>query len=270
MATPAIAERTRVCYLYGVVRADRVPTLDGVAGVGGAPVSFVELGGLLAVVADVARQDFIPPDAAREDTAWLERAVRAHEHVLERCLDPGPVLPMRFATTVRDDADVRALLREHDAEFTASLERLLGHREWGVKVLLSDPEALAQRVLDVRDDLAARERELGSRSPGAAYLARKRLDREVALAGDDLIAELVYAAHQRLSAAAVDACLMPPSQARPDRVHLNAAYLVAEADEPGFGAVVAEVGREHAELGLRYELTGPWPAYTFVDQPERQ
>jgi hypothetical protein len=270
MATTAVAEATRVCYVYGVVRVDRLPMLDGVAGIGDAPLSVVQSNQLAAVVAEVARRDFIPPDAGREDTAWLERAVRAHESVLERCLEPGPVLPMRFATTVRDDGDVRALLREHEAEFIASLERLLGHREWGVKAFLSDPEALAHHVLEVRGDLAARERELADRSPGAAYLTRKRLDREIALAGDDLCAELADGAHQRLAATAVDARLPIGSQPRAERVHLNAAYLVAEAEEAAFEAVVAELDRAHAELGLRYELTGPWPAYNFVDQPERE
>jgi hypothetical protein len=270
MATPAIAEATRVCYLYGVVRADRVPRLDGVAGVGDAQVSFLDSDGLAAVVADVARRDFIPLDPEHEDTGWLERAVRAHESVLERCLEPGPVLPMRFATTVRDDADVRALLREREAEFTASLGRLLGHREWGVKALLSDPEALEQHVLEVRGDLAARERELADRSPGAAYLARKRLDHEIALVVDELSAELVHRAHQRLADSAVDACLLSGSQPRAERVQLNAAYLVAEAGEAAFEGVVAGLDRAHAELGFRYELTGPWPAYNFVDQPEHR
>jgi hypothetical protein len=270
MATPTIAEATRVCYLYGVVRGDRLPMLDGIAGVGDAPLSFVESDKLVAVVADVARRDFIPPDAEREDATWLERAVRAHEFVLERCLHPGPVLPMRFATTVRDDADVRALLHEHQAEFAASLERLLGHREWGVKAILSDPEALARHVLRVRGDLGVRERDLAERSPGAAYLARKQLDREIELAGDDLSLEIVRGTHQQLASRALDAVLLNGSQPRAERVFLNGAYLLAEADEAAFEAAVAELDREHAEFGLHYELTGPWPAYNFVDQPERQ
>jgi hypothetical protein len=269
MATPAVADATRVCYLYGVVFADRLPQLDGVAGVGDAPLALVDADGLVGVVADVARRDFIPPEVERTDTTWLERAVRAHESVVERCLEPGPVLPMRFATTVRDDADIRALLREHQADFSASLKRLLGHREWGVKALLRDPAALARHVLQVRDDLAARERELVGRSPGAAYLARKRLDNEIALTGDDLVAEVVHGSHERLVAASVDARLQTGSQPRGEPIRLNAAYLVAEADESAFEAAVAELDAEHAELGLRYELTGPWPAYNFVDQPER-
>jgi Gas vesicle synthesis protein GvpL/GvpF len=270
MATPTVGEATRARYVYGIVWADRRPGLEGVVGVGGAPLSFIEEGGLAAVVGDVARKDLAPPEAEAEGAAWLERAVLAHEHVLEHCLEPGPVLPMRFATTLREDGDLRTLLREREAEFTAVLERLLGRREWGVKALLRDPDSLVRHVRAERGDLAARAAELDDRSPGAAYLARKQLDRELALASDDLIAELVHAAHQRLAAAAVEASIMPTSQPRPDRVCLNAAYLVAESDEQAFQETVTELGDEHADLGLEYELTGPWPAYNFIDEERQQ
>jgi gas vesicle protein GvpL/GvpF len=267
MATPTVREATQARYLYGIVWADRRPALEGVVGVGGAPLSLLEEGSLAAVVGDVAREDLAPPEDEHESAAWLERAVLAHERVLEGCLEPGPVLPMRFATTLRDDGDLRTLLRERDAEFTTVLERLLGRREWGVKALLRDPDSLVRHVRAVRDDLAARAAELDDRSPGAAYLARKQLDRELALAGDDLIAELAQAAHERLAEAAVGARIPHTSQQRRgERVYLNAAYLVAEVEEQAFRQTVAELGAEHAAVGLEYELTGPWPAYNFVGE----
>jgi len=170
---------------------------------------------------------------------------------------------MRFATTLREDDDVTTLLRERETEFTTSLERLLGRREWGVKAFLGAPQVLAQYVRTARPDLASAEGGLESRSAGAAYLARKRLDQELAVAGDDVIAEFVNTAHLRLSAAAVAARLMA-SQHRTRPVFLNAAYLVAEADEQAFGQSLAELGRDHAGVGLEYELTGPWPPYNFA------
>lgn len=262
----AVAERTRACYLYGVVRSDRRPDLREVVGVGGAPLSFLEAGPLTAVVGAVASEDLAPPETEQEEAAWLEAAVRAHENVLERCLEPGPVVPMRFATTLREDSDVRTFLRERETELATSLEWLQGRREWGVKAFLRDPGALAGHVLAARQDLATRERELEGRSPGASYLARKRLDQELALAGDELVAELVEGAHQRLTAAAIDARLTAGRQPRAERLRLNGAYLVAEADEAAFRAQVVELGRAHAEVGLQYELTGPWPAYNFVGE----
>ena len=57
---------------------------------------------------------------------------------------------------------------------------------------------------------------------------------------------------------------MTSAQPRKERVYLNAAYLVAEAAEQDFRQILAKLGAEHAELGLDYELTGPWPAYNFV------
>jgi hypothetical protein len=270
MATPAVREATRARYLYGIVWADRRPALEGLVGVGGASLSLVEEGSLAAVIGDVAREDLAPPEDEHEGAAWLERAVLAHEHVLERCLEPGPVLPMRFATTLRDDGDVRTLLREREAEFISVLEQLLGRREWGVKALLRDPDGLFRHLRAERGDLAARAAELDDRSPGAAYLARKQLDRELVVAGDDLIAELVHAAHQRLAEGAVGANIPHTSQRRPERVYLNAAYLVAEVEEQAFRETVAELGAEHAEVGLEYELTGPWPAYNFIDEEPRQ
>jgi hypothetical protein len=266
MATPTVADTTRVRYLYGIVLTDRRPLLEGIAGVGGAQLSFVESGSLAAVVGDVAREDLAPAAGEEQDSTWLERAVLTHERVLEQCLEPGPVLPMRFATTLREDGDVRTLLHEREHEFSALLERLVGRREWGVKARLRAPEALAKRVRMMRGDLAAAEAALENRSAGAAYLARKRLDQETALAGDDLIAELVSAAHVRLTAAAADSCLMTAPQPRKERIFLNAAYLVAEADEQGFRQALVELGDEHGEVGLEYELTGPWPAYNFATE----
>jgi gas vesicle protein GvpL/GvpF len=270
MATPTVADGTRVCYLYGIVAAGRSPSLEGIAGVGGAPISIVESGSLAAVVSEIAREDLAPAAGEQEDARWLERAVLAHEHVLEQCLVPGPVLPMRFATTLREDSDVRALLRERAPELSASLERLVGRREWGVKARLGSPEALVQHVRTTRSDLAAAEAELQSRSAGAAYLARKRLDQELTRAGDELIAELVDAAHSRLAAAADDSRLIAGSHARKERIFLNAAYLLAEDAEQNFRQALAELGDEHAEVGLDYELTGPWPAYNFATDEAQQ
>jgi hypothetical protein len=121
-----------------------------------------------------------------------------------------------------------------------------------------------------RTDLASAEAELENRSEGTAYLARKRLNQELALAGDDLVAEFVNGAHRRLAATAVDARLMAPSQHRTERVYLNAAYLVVEADEQAFRQNLTELRDEHAVVGLDYELTGPWPAYNFATAEAEQ
>ncbi|WP_174530690.1 GvpL/GvpF family gas vesicle protein, partial [Micromonospora maritima] len=46
---------------------------------------------------------------------------------------------------------------------------------------------------------------------------------------------------------------------------LNGAYLVDRAGLDGFRALAEALADRHPEL--RLELTGPWPAYSFVAEP---
>ena len=253
------------CYVYGIVCDDRRPAMDGVSGVGSASVDFVRSGTLAAVVADVARSDFPQaPLAPGADAEWLEAAVRAHEAVLERCLAHGPVLPMRFATTFRTAADVQDLLDRRGAQFESVLARLGDRCEWGVKALL-ERSALADWVRSRRPDLLAAETTIRAKPAGTAYLAQKRLHQEIAAVGAEAVQVYVAAAHERLARASVETRLLSLPHTQPTKsVCLNAAYLVEASAEDAFRVSVEELNREHAPLGLRYELSGAWPAYNFV------
>lgn len=46
---------------------------------------------------------------------------------------------------------------------------------------------------------------------------------------------------------------------------LNGAYLVERGREPELRAAVDELAAELAGGGVRLELTGPWPAFTFAE-----
>lgn len=263
-------EEARGCYVYGIVRDDARPQLADVTGVADAPVELVRGERLAAIVADVARRDLTAPETEDDGAAWLEAAVRAHEDVLERCLAAGAVLPMRFATTFRAADDVRALLVDEEGRFAATLARLEGRREWGLKAGLDAATATAW-LRDARPDLARLENDLASRPPGAAYFERKRLDQEIAAQAEEAVAVALHDAHGRLSAAADDARILPSPAAtrgRRERVVLNAAYLVPDAAEQTFHRLVEELRRDHAPLGLRFRSSGPWPPYNFVSDED--
>ena len=44
---------------------------------------------------------------------------------------------------------------------------------------------------------------------------------------------------------------------------LNGAYLVPDARAEEFRALVDDLAARHRDHGLRFEVTGPWPAYNF-------
>jgi hypothetical protein len=258
-------------WTYCVVRSGH-PMPDPIPGVdSGAVVEPIEQRGLVALASRVPRSEF-GEEPLREnlnDLAWLERVARAHEGVLERALEKGPVVPLRLCTIYDDEAGVRTMLSREREALNDALERLDGRTEWGVKLLV-DRGALARAARKRSPELAALEEELEASSEGSAYLIARRVERSVAELADQVAAELAEAVHARLSDCAVDAVLNPP-QNRELSGHegdmlLNGAYLV-EADRTAeLRDLLAELERRHSDLGARVELTGPWPPYNFVSR----
>lgn len=246
-------------YVYGIVGRQK-PALAGVMGVDAAsPVFVLDDDGLGAIVSEVPLAEF-GDEALRsnlEEVSWVAAKVRAHEDVLERAAREAPVLPLRFGTIYRSLDRVRDFLAGERRDLASTLEQLRGKREWGVKSLV-DRDRLGQAV-HASDPRAAELAEATEAKPaGTAYLGRKRLERHLEARADQLAARLAGEAHERLAAVAERAVLERTAG-------LKGAYLVDEARDDDFRRVLEDVGREYEPFGIRFELTGPWPPYSFVE-----
>jgi hypothetical protein len=248
-------------WLYCVSAHGQAPEAEGVAADHAPRV--IEAAGLSAVVSTVPLTDFGEEGLKRNlnDLPWLEAVARAHEHVLERTLESGPVVPMRLCTIYRSEKQVQALLAERREELTESLAALEGRGEWGVKVT-ADRERVAERL---RAGMA--EKPAGV---GGAYLGRKRHELRLRDEVDATLDAAVQESHARLEEWAVASQLLPPQRAElsghEGEMVLNGAYLVDDERLDGFRTVVEELGRQYGDdsTGLAFELTGPWPPYNFA------
>jgi Gas vesicle synthesis protein GvpL/GvpF len=227
----------------------------------------VAAGGLTAAAEDVRLAEFGEQALRRnlEDLAWLEATARAHHRVIEAVARHGPLVPMRLATVYSNDAALMALLCQQHADFRAVLVRIRGRQEWGVK-------AYAARQTEP-GGINGADTWSASRDPGAgtAYLQRRRdqltsqktARREAAASAEIIHAELsLYAAETRLhppQAPQLTGSTVP--------MILNAAYLLNGERGEDFAAVAAALGEQHP--GIRLELTGPWPPYSFAGTGER-
>jgi Gas vesicle synthesis protein GvpL/GvpF len=251
-------------WLYAVTSAEAagggVPA--ALTGVAGEPVRVVEGAGLAAVVGSVPLADFDEPAlrAHLEDLRWLERAARAHHQVIDAAAGRHHVVPLRFATLYHDDDRVRAMLEERRADFASALRRVAGRTEWGVKAYV-DPRAF---LPDPAEEAAG-----GGLRPGAAYLARRRTERQdqdTAHLRATERAEEIHATLTRLSAATAE---HPPQDAALAAYEgwmvLNNSYLVPDDRTDDFTAAVTALGERFPEIDL--ELSGPWPPYSFTALP---
>ncbi|MFG3556281.1 GvpL/GvpF family gas vesicle protein [Micromonospora sp. NPDC047557] len=264
-STAEVASDRRVAvagvWLHGVVRDVDRAVLATVTGMGGVPVRAVSAAGLVAVVSTAPLDEYGEEPLRRnlEDLAWLERAARAHHAVVEALARQGPVVPARLATVHTDDGRVAASLAARRAELSATLARLTGRGEWGVKGYLV-PGASVPSVA-----------EAGGGGVGTAYLRRRRAQLTAREEHQQVASAAADAVHVALCEVAVAGRRHAPQDRRLSGVStpmaLNGAYLVDTAALPRFTELVGSLGSRHP--GLRLELTGPWPAYSFVaERPE--
>jgi hypothetical protein len=160
----------------------------------------------------------------------LPDALWAHERVVERLMADRTVLPMRFGSTLGDDASLRALLVEQRERYTRALAQVAGKVELGVRALQpTEPVAPAAPT-------------------GRAYLTGK-------LQGSHRAAQL----HAPLEALAAAARRHPRRGS--DEV-LRSAYLVDRTAVDPFRRAVERLQLTHPDVAIL--CTGPWPPYSFV------
>jgi Gas vesicle synthesis protein GvpL/GvpF len=248
-------------YVYGVVAAARRPSLTrvpaGLPGTGRLRLLDVEPR-LYVVAADapLARYGEAAIRKGLADLDWVSRAAVAHERVVEFFVDATAVLPMKLFTIFTSDARAVDFVRGERGRLSALVTRVANHQEWGVRVVL-DP---------ARASKAAAPKTQSASATGAAYLSRKRAQRDAVAERTQRAREIVTKLYDRLAAPARVATRRQASELPVEGgpLLLDAAFLVPRGRARSFRALAAREARALAKQGYGLTLTGPWPPYTFV------
>lgn len=264
-------------WVYAVARAIDDDWLEGFTGLDGRPVRTVAAAGLTAAVTTVRLAEFGEVALRRhlEDMAWLEAAARAHHKVIGNVAGHEPVVPMRLATVYQDDGGVAAMLAGRQADLAAALDRVTARAEWGVKVFPAETGSGTASRAGIGGTGAGGTRPPAGRpapGAGAAYLSRRRQELSAAERARRACAASAEEIHGTLSQLAATAQLRNPQapqlSGRNQQMILNGAYLVDDSRSQAFASAVRELAARHP--GVRVELTGPWPPYSFAALPEEQ
>jgi hypothetical protein len=216
-----------VIYVYAIVEG-REPVRPGAAGLAGRPLHRLIQGGLAAIYSGDCPAGLEPT----EEALWV------HEQVLEELMTTHTILPLRFASTLAGEVELRELLTARHAEFAAALAAVRGRVEIGVRA-----SALGAAVAAPAES-------------GRAYLAAKlERRRTAARMSEDLHAEL-----------ASRACASTFSLRAEPRPGFSGSYLVdrTRVDEFRRGVDAARAARPEIALAC----TGPWPPFSFTEPLE--
>ena len=237
-------------YVYGVIRPTR-KAAPRVRGIGRKQVRIVRADGIGALTSDVPAEDL---EAGREE-------LLAHARVLEKSLDHGTVLPMRFGVVLPSESAVRdQLLEPHRRELEDQLEQMEGKIEVNIKAIY-DEAALLTEVIRERPEIGQLQKQIRGQPEDATYYERIRLG--------ELIAESVNQKRDADGAALTDrlashAVAVEVGEPVHERMALNASFLVDRDRLAKFDAELDEIAAEQRDR-MRFKYTGPLAPHSFVE-----
>jgi Gas vesicle synthesis protein GvpL/GvpF len=241
-------------YVYGLLERKTPPAAaaapPGLPGVGPLRALPVRDGvWLLAATAPLDRYGADAIERRLSDLDWVSRCALAHERVAEAFLSKGTLLPMKLFTLFTGDEAAVARSQADAARVSRLLLKLRGRSEWGVRLRRSakaPPPRAATRAQSGREFL---QQKLAARQAGGTR------------AGDRALADRV---HRELKGLAGATVRKPPAD-EAGRLLLDAVFLATRAEAAALRRAVAARARALSAEGLDLVLTGPWPAYHFLD-----
>ena len=259
-------------YIYGIMKSDGNQITESLPKEGidpAYPVYALPYQTTQAILSKVSLQEFGQEEieANLNNINWVEAKVRAHLGILEAVSANGTVIPMRFCTIYQSQSRVQEILEQYYDDLLGTLARLEGKKEWGVKVYC-DSEALGQKIGEISDRVKELKTTMAKKSEGIAYFWKKKLEETIAAEVERISDEYAQLSHNRLSSHAAEAVINSLQDkkitGRKEEMILNVAYLVTDEQLAVFRAELESLEKEYGDLGLSYEITGPWPPYNFV------
>jgi hypothetical protein len=239
-------------YVYCIIECDERGRSFGPIGIGGRgdEVYTVEHGGLAAVVSDTP---VIIYDPTRENAL-------THEHVNETVMKEFTVIPMSFGAIFRTEGDVREFIKDTSDALRDVLHKMRDKIEFGLKVNW-DPEVAVKEVEEESEEIRRLKEEILSNRLASTYFARMQLGRLVEQAMAEKQDTYVREIYDHLRD-----CAVASRHNRPigDKMILNAAFLVERDKQMEFDHAVQDIAHRY-EGRLRFNYTGPWPPYNFVN-----
>lgn len=250
-------------YVYAIVRDVADVDLDGQAGIGGGALRPVEGPGVVAIASDVDLDEFDEEALRRnlEQLTWLEGVARRHDEVARHLASQTATAPLRLATVFRGDDSVRRQLTDWADAALSALDRIEGRSEWSVKAYLDVTPSEGTSARPSPDQPGA----------GAAYLAQRRAALDQHARAAEELAELGSTMHERLESVAVAGRRLLPQDRKlsghTGEMVLNGSYLVEDTSSDAFVEAAERAAGEHE--GVRVEVGGPWPPYSFATLEEQ-
>jgi len=238
-------------YVYCIIRSLE-PRQFTTLGIGerGDIVHTVHFVSLAAVVSD---SPIVEYESSR-------RNMMAHTRVLEEVMQEFTILPVRFGTVAPSAEAVQRVLKRRSSEFHDLLVEMEGRVELGLKAFWYE-NVIFQEIVEENPPIRRLRDSLMGRLTEETYYERIRLGEMIENAmwkkrdgdAEKILTPLRPLVYKTRAAKVIT-----------DRMVLNAAFLVEDARQAEFDAVVDRLDEEMGKR-LIFKYVGPVPPYNFVN-----
>lgn len=252
-------------YLFCFARSSLLTGIEGNGVDGASPLFLLPFQDVVAVVSVISAEESLgySTEDRMHDLAWVGPRVCRHEEVIERVMRSSPVLPVGLGTIFASIESVENRLKEHHHSVAVFLEHVSDKDEWAVKGLLN--RAAAEETHFNR--LLSTQKERLSPSPGTRYLQEQRLRAAAVTALNRSLQQITLNLADDLGRTAADTRtrkVLHREAGEDDRDMItNWAFLVARDSIEDFRTRIDGANRQWAADGLSFEVSGPWPPYSF-------
>lgn len=236
-------------YFYAVIAgpADRN---YGTIGIDDGLVHCISHGAVAAVVSET-KQSSLRPE---------RRHLAAHQRVLKRLVEDGPVMPMSFAVIADGPEDIRRILDSNEEILVAGLQRVSGRVEMGVRVRW-DVANMFEYLIGRHEEL----REARDRTFRWGHEPSREEQMELGRLVEHLLSDDREATAELVEESLRERCVeIKESKLRDERELVNLACLIERGTEDAFGQGVVEAAKLF-DSNYCFDYNGPWAPHSFVE-----
>jgi hypothetical protein len=224
---------------------------------------------------------FVSPDEFSEenlkknlsDLAWIEVKTRDHIRVISGIMRNHTVIPFKFGTIFRSAESLQKFIQEYSSSLAANFHAIQDKEEWAVKIYC-DKKVLNRQMSELSEDVKALEKQILESSPGKAFLLSRKKNELIEQNIGKLMkinGQKCFEEYKNISHVSRINNLLPREVTeREDDMILNAVFFIDKTKAADFVRIADLQEGKYRSVGFSFEVTGPWPPFSFVSLEEHK
>jgi hypothetical protein len=207
------------------------------------------------------------------DVHWREAMAFDHINVIKKVMEYNTVIPFKLGTIFDNDESLRNYIKNRTGSVRENFIQIRGKEEWVLKIYCNCRK-LSEQIDEMSEVAVALEEKIMASSPGRAYLLERKKTEFVDAEMERLLREYGQSYFDNFKILSESAQLNPlvPDgvTGRPDRMILNASFLVDKDKVAIFKSTASSIRKSDGDSGIVVETFGPCPPYSFVALNEKK